>query len=367
MSSTSPLRHVFVGGYTAESAGHAVGVSSLLNEKTGKRVQLDLVSTLELTSPTWLSRHPSLPVLLATGESNPGTLSSLRWDDDGALTLLSTVETAGDGACHVAVTDDGRYAIVSSYRSGVLSVVAIAENGILSSVGDSMEFVGSGPDAERQAGPHAHQVVVVGDELLSCDLGGDQIHRLRIDDGVIYPAGDPIRLPAGSGPRHLVVAQDLLVVACELSGDLWVGRREDHGWVQTQVVPTSARDGHVQPSGIDTDGTRVYVANRGVDTIAVFDLDPIAGTLSPAAEFDCGGAWPRAITLDGGLLWVSNQNSDTISVFEVSPLPPSGPTAQISVPSPTGVVLVHDTDLDHEGDDPEGDDPEGDDPEGDGR
>lgn len=345
MSSTSALRHAFVGGYTAEADGRAVGVTSLLNEKSGKRVQLDVASTLELVSPTWLTRHPTLPVLFATGEANPGTVSTLRWDDDGALTLLSTVETAGDGACHVAVSPDGAYAIVASYRSGLLSVLGVNANGTLSEVLDTTQLTGTGPVTERQAGPHAHQVVFVGDEVLSCDLGGDQIYRLRLDDrGALIPAGDPIRLPPGSGPRHLVVVEGRLLVACELSGELWLVAATDGAWRPVAGIRTSSRDGHVQPSGIAAGGTRIYVANRGVDTIGVFDLDPAVGELTQVAEFDCGGAWPRDITLDGGLLWVSNQNSDTITVFEVSPLPPAGPVAELSLPSPTGVLLVHDED-----------------------
>ncbi len=343
MSPTPALRHVFVGGYTAESDGRATGVGSLLNEGSGRRVRLEPASTLPLASPTWLTRHPTRPVLLVASETTPGTVSSLRYEPDGSLALLSTVQIGGDGACHVAVTPDGAYAIVASYRSGSLCTFAIGDNGTLSEAIDTLELVGRGPDTDRQAGSHAHQIVPVGDELLCCDLGGDQIFRLQIGEGgTLVPVGEPIRLPAGSGPRHLVVAHDQLVVACELSGELWLVTRDDSGWQLGPGVATSTRDGLIQPSGIATDGSRVYVANRGVDTIGVFDLDPAAHTLTPVAEFDCGGAWPRDITLDGGLLWVSNQNSDTITVFEISPLPPTGPAATVEAPSPTGVLLVHD-------------------------
>ena len=349
--STSSLRHVFVGGYTAEAGGTATGITSLLNTGSAHHVQLDPVGTAELRSPTWLVRHPTRPLLLAAGETNPGTLSSVRWDHDGSLTTLSTVAVAGDGACHLAITEDGRHAIVASYVSGIVSVVAIAADGTLAKLGDHLGLVGSGPVTDRQESSHAHQIAVVGNEILCCDLGGDQIHRLRLtDEGVLYPAHDPIRLPAGSGPRHLVVAQDHLVVALELSGQLWLGKRHGTDWVQAQVVPTSTRDGHVQPSGIDTDGSRIFVASRGVDTVAAFDLDPIEGTLVPVAEFDCGGVWPRAITLDGGLLWVSNESSHNVAVFDVSPLPPAGPAAVLELPSPTGVVLVHEDVAPQDGD-----------------
>ena len=314
VSSTPALRHVFVGGYTAESDGQCgrrqLAAERGLGPPSPPRARLDPGPRLpDLADPT-----PEPPRAPGRRRDHARHVSSLRYAADGSLTLLSTVETGGDGACHVAVSPDGAYVIVASYRSGSLSTFAIADNGTLSDVVDTMQLAGSGPVSDRQEGPHAHQAVVVGDEVLCCDLGGDQIFRLRIDgDGRLLPAADPIRLPAGTGPRHLVLADDHLVVACELSGELWLLTRDGDDWRTVVGVGTSTRDGHVQPSGIATDGSRVYVANRGVDTIGVFDLDPAAHTLTPVTEFDCGGAWPRDITLDGGLLWVSNQNSDTIA------------------------------------------------------
>ncbi|MDN5762810.1 MAG: lactonase family protein [Microlunatus sp.] len=343
MSTTSALRHVFVGGYTSESDGQAAGVTSLLNQRSRGRIQLEPVSTMGLTSPTWLTRHPSLPVLLVVEEASPSTLSSLRYQPDGSLQLLGTVETGGDGACHVTVTDDGRYALVSHYGSGSVALVEIAATGTLSDVVDLLELTGAGPNAERQAGSHVHQVVAVdGGLYLVVDLGGDHIFRLRVMNGALVPIGDPIQLPPGWGPRHLVAVADHLVVAGELSGELWIARRDGNDWRHLRTVPSSSRTGLCQPSGIVTDGARVFVANRGVDTISVFDLDPAVGEFSAVAEFDCGGHWPRALTLDGGRLWVANEKSSTLSLFELSPLPPTAPAIQLDLPTPTCVVLVHD-------------------------
>lgn len=342
MSSTSALRQVFVGGYTKDAVGTADGLTSLLNVGSRRStVDLEPRTVVPLSSPTWIARHPRQPLLVVAGESDPGTLTSLRYHDDGSVILLSTVQTGGDGACHVTVTADGRYALVSHYVSGSVATFEISETGILSEVVDVLELVGSGPDPERQEGPHAHQVTAVDDTYLICDLGGDQIFQVTLIDGALVPAGDPLELPPGSGPRHLVAVGDHLVVACELSGELWVGRRDGDGWEHRQTVPTSGRTGLVQPSGIITDGTRVFVANRGVDTVGVFDLDPASGKLLAVTEFDCGGHWPRALTLDGGRLWVCNERSSQVSIFEVSPLPSSRPAIELDLPTPTCVVLVH--------------------------
>ena len=180
-------------------------------------------------------------------------------------------------------------------------------------------------------------------ELLVCDLGTDRIHRLRLDPaGQFHRAADPILLPPGSGPRHAVVVGELLIVACELSSELWVGRRSDDGWVQLRVLSTTAATTSPrQPSGIVTNGRTVAVATRGPDTIATFAIEPGVG-LRPLAEVASGGAWPRAIELRGDHLWVSNQNSGRIAILDLSD--PSAPTwvADFSAPSATCVVLLED-------------------------
>ena len=342
-SSTPGLRHVLLGGYTAEADGHAVGVTSLLNTASGAgRVVLSRQPDLRLTSPTWLIQHPVFPIVFAAGETTPATVSSLRLDPDGRLTLLSSVETGGNTACHLALSEDGQVLLVANYGSGSVSTFAVAANGTLSGRIDLFQLDGSGPDPDRQAGPHAHQIVRHGSELLVSDLGSDRIHRLTLDDaGRLGRAASPLSLPAGSGPRHLLVFEEHLVVVCELSGELWLGRWTGEDWEHRQSVPSSASpDGLVQPSGITADAERIFVANRGVDTIAVFDLDPASDRLSCVAEFPSGGAWPRDLVVDDGLLWVANQHSDLVAVFEVSPLPPAGSAFEITAPSPARVLLV---------------------------
>ncbi len=347
MSPSTPpaVRHLLVGAYTAEADGHATGIRSLHNTAHGAgKISLEERRGVTLPSPTFLVRHPTRPWVFAVSEGSPAGVSSISVDANGDLTLLSTVSSGGEGACHLAVTRDGRFVIVANYSSGSIATFAIRDDGTLTERVDLLEFSGSGPVADRQQGSHAHQVVVDGDELLVCDLGTDQIHRIRIEPehGVLGDQRDPIELPAGSGPRHLVVVEDFLVVACELSGQVWFGRRTDDGWEHIRSVATSTRAGHVQPSGIAAEDHRVFLANRGVDTIAVFDVDPGKAWLTRITEFDSAGAWPRDVVVGHGLLWVSNQHSDEISVFPISPLPPAGPVVELTTGSPACVLLLDD-------------------------
>ena len=207
---------------------------------------------------------------------------------------------------------------------------------------DRFRFAGSGPNPDRQAEPHAHQVVVDGAELLVADLGTDQLHRLMIDDGGRFsPLAPAVRLPAGSGPRHMVVVGDHLVVACELSGELWVAVRTPEGWQHVQTVPASTRgDGPAAaPSAIRAHGDEIFVANRGAETVAVCRLDRGGHRLHPVQEFPGGGAEPRDLVVTADRLWVANQDADLVCIFERAADCSWRPALQIRTPSPACIVL----------------------------
>lgn len=332
-------RQVVLGGYTAETDNRAAGLTSLRPRPDG--TGLEVVDTLALSSPTYLVGHPDQPWLFAASESQPGQVSSVRMQADGSLTLLSSVATGGDGSCHLALSPDARFVVVADYVSGSVSSLPVGPDGRLGQRVDFLQFQGAGPDPDRQQGPHAHQVVWDGDELLAVDLGTDRIYRLGLDSaGRFSTAGPPIVLPAGSGPRHLVVVQDHLVVATELSGELWLGRRlPAGGWSELGRFRCTgtAGGGDLYPSALRADGDTVFVANRGPGTVAVFNLDRAAGALTLTAEVDGGGRWPRDLVITDNGLWVANQTDDVVTLL------PRGfgasPTLRVSSPSPACILL----------------------------
>jgi 6-phosphogluconolactonase (cycloisomerase 2 family) len=333
---------IVIGGYTREMDGSAAGL--VLQVPDEKQRSATTVSVVETPSPSYVVAHPTRPWLFTAGEGSPATVASYRIEESDALTELTSLATGGDSACHLTLSSNNQLLLVSNYGSGSVSSFGIADDGALTGPLDVLSFTGSGADPERQDGPHAHQTIVVGDEILACDLGTDRIHRLRVDGaGRFSRAAEPIHLPAGAGPRHAVVVDDRLVVACELNAELWVGRREGDGWVQTQRVSTTrAVKSPRQPSGIVTDGRTVAVATRGPDTVATYAIED--GALRPLAEVACGGAWPRALTLRGRWLWVANQNDGTLTVLDLDDPAAPTPVLELSAPSATCVVLLPDVD-----------------------
>jgi 6-phosphogluconolactonase len=339
---------VVVGGYTAESDGRAVGLRLLAVSSTdgvdpASPEAVREVTTVAVPSPSFVVPHPREPWLFAAGSSDPGAVSAWAVSDDLTLTALGSAAITGEGACHLALSPSAQHLVVASYGSGSVSSFAVLPDGSVGEELHSLRFQGSGPVPERQEAAHAHQVVWDSDEILVCDLGSDCIHRLELDDGGrLVESTPPIPLPAGSGPRHLVVLGDHLVVACELSAEVWLGRRSEAGWTERQVVASSERqtEDPVYPSAIVSDGRRVYVANRGPGTVSVFELDRVADELRRVTEFSCGGDWPRDLTLSRGALWVANQTDDRVSVFSTADTSIGRPLVAFDSPTPSCLVLL---------------------------
>lgn len=341
------LAQVLIGGYSAELDGTAEGITSWVasvgSTEPNGTAQLKFTPAMgyPVTSPSYLITHPTEPWVFAVSEATPATVMSLLLEPDGTVSLISAVETGDSWACHLGLSADLRFVMVANYAGGSISSHAIGPDGSLSVPVDRFELRGSGPEIDRQAGPHAHQVVVDGDEILVCDLGSDEVQRLRLSpEGAFAPAGEPVRLAAGSGPRHLVVIGDHLVVLCELNIEVWLGRRTADGWEEVMTIASSTAEAaeRIYPSAIVADGRRIFVANRGAGTVAVFDL--VDDRLEPRCEFPCGGAWPRDIKLGPGQLWVANQTNDVVSVFSTDVLPPSTVDFEIATPSPACIVLI---------------------------
>lgn len=335
------LSQLVIGAYTPPMGG-GVGVSVLTVDPAspgGTRTS----EAIAVDSPSYLLRHPGLPFVYAISEEGPTTVTTLVVDAIGGLLKLASVTGTGSGACHLCFDPSGRFVLVANYGSGSVSCFGIDSSGTLGAETDLFQLTGGGPDSERQEGPHAHQVVVDGDEILVPDLGTDRVVRLRVDgSGRLTEAAPPVQLAPGSGPRHLVIVEDHLVVACELSATLWLGRREGSSWVETDAIDasTSRTAERIYPSAFVADGRTLFVANRGAGTIGVFTVDPETSTLTRETEIDCGGPWPRDLVVTPSHLWVANQTSDRVVAIARDDLDAVRIDLDLTIPSPACLIVV---------------------------
>jgi 6-phosphogluconolactonase (cycloisomerase 2 family) len=344
-----------IGSYTAANGGRGDGVTLCsFDPASGAIAVLDV---LELASPSWLEWHPSLPLLYAASEVERGAVSVLSVQD-GRLRLAGTMDTGGSYPCHLAISPDGRRLYAANYGSGSLSAFELDRSGAIAARTALVQHQGSGPDADRQDGPHVHMAVlsgaqpaeveppregyIAGELVCAVDLGTDQLCSYRITGAGLIAAA-VTSLPPGTGPRQLLRAPlaGRAYLVAELTGQLLTldetgpGSFEVVGANQASAEPI--RNLPAQLS-LSADGGLGYLSNRYPDTIAVFELAGPSPSL--IAEYPVGPGWPRHFAVTGDWLISANQHGDELTVFALTD---NGrrleATGWLAVNSPTCVAI----------------------------
>jgi 6-phosphogluconolactonase (cycloisomerase 2 family) len=331
---------VYVGSYTTDSGGKGEGISVFAQDPdSGALTPHGPVAAI--TAPTFLAWHPSGEHMYAVNETQPGNVTGLAVDSSGALTAGASQPTGGDGPCHLTVHPRGGYVLCANYGSGSISVHPILDGGEVGARSDLVQHAGSGPDPDRQEGPHAHnvQLDLAGRRVLVIDLGTDEVRSYDLDlESGELETGPVARPTPGTGPRHAAFHPDGWVfVADELASTVTSYRYETPTGALTLHGSVPATAGPVEDSirnypseiALSTDGRFIYVANRGADCITVFSVD--GGDLTVITDVPSGGTWPRHFAITGEFLYVANQNSDTVGIFRIN--------AETGIPEPTGDIL----------------------------
>ncbi|RKT53510.1 6-phosphogluconolactonase [Saccharothrix australiensis] len=313
---------VYLGTYTTWAGGGAgIGLASY-DAATGRLRSTGVVKGVP---------NPSFVIsagrrVYAVNEQSRGTVTALDVGADGVPKVINTQSTGGADPCHLVLHRG--HVLAANYSSGSVSVHPVRADGGLGARTDLVRHQGSGPDPDRQEGPHAHQVVVdpAGEFVLAVDLGADAVFGYRLDGGRLTRVS-AARLHPGAGPRHLAfhpsgrfayIANELdstIVVAAYARGALTPGRK--YGTLPAGA-PTTPRN-YPAEVVVSADGRFVYLSNRGHDSVAVFAVEEDGAALRLLEAVPVGGDFPRHITLDptGKLLFASNQNSNTVTTFAV--------------------------------------------------
>lgn len=366
---TNLAHAVWIGTYPGAGAGTPSGLGEGI-----WRVELD-VATGSLTgavlaatspAPSFVATHPGGRVIYAVGEQAAGTVTAFAAGRDGALGALAVVSSGGGDPCHLLLAPDARTLYVANYATGTLGVLSLDVDGAFArdtiAAGGPVQVLthtGSGPDAVRQAGPHAHFAALApgGVHLLVADLGTDELRRYRVGaDGRLAPDGIAATLPPGTGPRHLVVGTgsggrpELIYVVGELDATVrvlcWDHASATAALAQTLPVTRAPRRSGAQvcPAHVVLDAGRLLVSVRGADVVAAFAVDPVTGLLEPAGEVDAGGSGPRHFALLDGTAVVADQLSGNLAALRVTGWPAAAAelAGSVVIPAPACVVPVVD-------------------------
>lgn len=337
--------------YLEASNGEGLYVMSF-DDRTGQATLVSTTSGIE--NPSYLCVSPDGRMVHAIWEVvdwESGLISSYLLDASGNLSHAGIQSSQGALACYIALDSQARAAVVANYITGTVAMLPVAVTGNLKEATTVDQHQGSGPNTERQEGPHAHCIVVDPTDTwaLSADLGTDTIHTYALDfESYSMESVSELRLPAGSGPRHLVFhpSLPLVFVILELRSEILSLRFDERNGATVLIggastLPSDFKgeshcaDIHVHPSG-----RYVYGSNRGHDSIAVFSINPDSGRLEPSQIHSTGGRTPRSFVIspNGKWLLVANQDSDSIVSFPIN----SDGTLRVAVAAvdvPTPVCL----------------------------
>lgn len=316
---------VLVGVYTDQESD---GIYSLsFNTETGELTNKNLMVTT--TNPSYLTISKDRKFVYCVSETDSGKIASFSWDHAAnKLNLIGEQSTVGSSPCYVDLNNDESLVAVANYSSGNLVTYPINKDGIIQSLATNYQHKGSGANAQRQKGPHAHCSLFnpSGSALYCVDLGIDQIVKYDVINNQVKEGSAAFMLDGGDGPRHLVFHPNkkIAFVVNELSNSV-VALKVDEATGNFTMINRAGTlpEGYSETSycaDIHTsdDGKYLYVSNRGHNSIAIFSIAE-DGAIALLTTEPSGGEWPRnfALSPDGNFLVVANQNTHNIVSFKV--------------------------------------------------
>ncbi|KZS96563.1 putative isomerase YbhE [Sistotremastrum niveocremeum HHB9708] len=190
-------------------------------------------ATLEVGHhPGWIEKHPSKPSfvfanieeIVPDADPGEGELIVLKVDEEGQGAVIGRARTGGEIPAHFWVGESE--VVVANYFGPSIIQIPFTPNEpyLFSSAAHTVKFEGKGPNPNRQTMSHPHQVYhhPSREELLVPDLGTDRVYRLLKDDTKdgYWTLRDQISVKPGSGPRHVVVHDEIIYIVAELTNEI---------------------------------------------------------------------------------------------------------------------------------------------------
>ncbi|MBP3683756.1 MAG: lactonase family protein [Oscillospiraceae bacterium] len=264
---------------------------------------LEMLEHTALDRPMWLCRDKQyLYALLREPFPGESGLAAFEIQAGGKLCPTGSIQpTSGTIGCHALAAWEHIYAV--HYASGTVSRLP-----------ETILNLGEG------AHPHYAVRTPEGEFLCICDLGRDCILVCTPDLVEV----SRVQTAPGTGPRHLVFSPDgcWAYSSDELSSTVSVFRyaQGQLTWLNSvPCIPEKFREENY-PSAIrlSPDGTMLYVANRGHDSVCIFHVD--GPLLSGRYFLKTEDTWPREMNLLGNFLLCGNQNCVTVFSRETGQL-----------------------------------------------
>ena len=158
---------LFVGTYTEPEGSQSEGIYVYRMDRSSGQLTFDSVIK-GIINPSFLEIHPQQNFLYAVSEVDRfdgqpgGGVSAININSaSGESVLLNAQSSHGEHPCYVSIERTSRFALVANYSSGSIAMLPIRRDGRLAAATDVIQHSGSSVHPDRQAGPHAHCILLL--------------------------------------------------------------------------------------------------------------------------------------------------------------------------------------------------------------
>ena len=280
---------------------------------------------VSVSDPSFLTMSPDRNFLYAVSEGGGAVVSFSVNPTNGALKTLNQRSSNGGAPAHIALDRTGKVAIVANYNGGSITAFPIQADGKLGVATAHIQHPGSAPH------PHCVTIDASNKFVFICDKGLDQIRSYVLDAtaGTLTTNTALItKVAAGSGPRHMVfdLQYKRAYVICELSSKILGFDYDAANGILTQfqtisTLPAAGSAGNTTAEiAIHPSGQFLYGSNRGYNSVVVYTINPMDGTLTLVQQ-QLTGRTPRNFAIDptGAYCIVAGQDSSDIRLYTIDP------------------------------------------------
>ncbi len=315
-------RELLISGY---GPGNLQEASIALYEMTN---QLEFNKVLwedTVTAPSFLCTYHDICFGIREEWGSGAVLCYQRQDEKYILRDVLNLE--GGALCHISYQPAGQVLYASFYETGHVAAIKV-DNYHFTKVLNFFQIQPEKPGELTRA--HCSVLEPDGSRVFITNIALDRIYIYDTVDGALKPNTncEYVQLDKGIGPRHIKFHPLLnyLYLITEYSNEIYTFLYEKENGnpklTMLQKISTlpDGFTGESSGSGLDIskDGRFLYAANRGADTIAVYDINT-DGTLNKIQDISCGGKCPRhiALTKDDTGLFIANQESNEVVILRV--------------------------------------------------
>lgn len=318
----SKIREILISGYgPGEDNKASIALYELTQDKEiGRKVWEDSIA-----APSYLATYHDICFGIQEESGSGSVLCYQRIDEK--YVLRDKLQLYGGALCHIVYQPKDKVLYCSFYETGHVAAIKVEDYHFVKIL-NFFQIQTNHPGELTRA--HCAVLEPEGTRVFVTNIALDRIYIYDTMEGELSPDEELeyIQLEKGAGPRHLKFHPLLnyLYVITEYSNEIYVylyDKEDKANQIQLiQKISTLPEGFSGESSGsaieISKDGRFLYGANRGSDTIAVFDITP-SGTLNKIQDVVCQGKHPRHIALlkdDSGLI-VTNQYSNEVVIFAV--------------------------------------------------